>query len=291
MTAQNFTTPVGRIVYGSVSKPQTKDAEGKPLVIKNGPDAGKPTQRYAFGLAVAKGAETHWNQTPWGKLIWDTAVAAWPRGEYNAPAFAIKVKDGDSTIPNKRGKKPCEQEGHAKHWILSFSSSFPPSTYNANGSQAVAADSVKTGFFVQVAGSVRGNDSTQNPGLYLNVSMVALQWPGKEITSGPDATAVGFGQGVQRPAGALDTPAGGLPSTPAAPVAPPPAAPAAPLPPPVAVAPAPGFIAPPVAPAAPTPPPPPVAGPVWKGPTGTTQAQYAAAGWSDEQMRGAGLLA
>jgi hypothetical protein len=207
-----FTTPIGRLVWGSVVKAQTKDADNKPMVIKTGPQAGQPTQRYAFGLAIAKGPETHWNQTPWGALIWNTAIAAWPQGQTGAPSFAWKVTDGDSQIPNKRNNKPCDQEGYKGHWILSFSSSFPPKTYNATGTEPVPADSIKTGFYVQVAGSVAGNDSTQNPGVYLNHSMVALAGFGPEIVSGPDPTAAGFGAGVAAPAGMSAVPVAGLPT-------------------------------------------------------------------------------
>jgi hypothetical protein len=297
MTAKYFTSPVGRLLYGSLSKAQTKDGDGKPLVVKEGPNAGKPTQRYAFGLGIAKVAGQHWAQTEWGAIIWSAGHEGMPQ-HAGKPDFAWKIIDGDSTVPNENDKIPAQQEGYPGHWILRYSSSFAPSTFNADGSLPIAPESVKTGYFVQVAGSVDVNNSTRNPGVYLNHSMVALQYAGQEIKTGADPRAAGFGQGVQRPAGALDAPAPGLPVTGTPPppprVAAPPApvAPPAPLPPPVAVAPAPSFIAPPVAPPAPTPlPPPAAAGPVWKGPTGTTQAQYAAAGWSEEQMRAGGLLA
>jgi hypothetical protein len=294
MTAQHFTSPVGRLVYGSLSKAQTKDGDGKPLVIKEGPRAGQPTQRYAFGLAILKTPGQHWASTEWGKIIWDCAHAGMPQAA-GREDFAFKIIDGDDTRPNENQKRPCDQEGYPGHWILRYSSSFAPSTYNADGSLPVPPESIKTGYFVQVAGSVDVNNSTRNPGVYLNHSMVALQYAGQEIKTGADPRSAGFGQGVQRPVGALDAPAPGLPVTGAAPppprpVAPPPAA-AAPPPPTVAVAPAPSFIAPPAAPPAPTPPPPTAPGPVWKGPAGTTQAQYAAAGWTDEQMRAGGLLA
>lgn len=296
MTAKYFTTPVGRLVYGSVSKAQTKDGDGKPLVIKEGPKAGQPTQRYAFGLAIKKGNEQHWASTEWGALISGTGREGMPQQAGRAD-FAWKVIDGDDTKPNENQKRPCDQEGYPGHWVLRFSSAFAPQTWNSDGSWPLAAESIKNGYFVQVAGSVDANMSTRNPGVYLNHSMVSLQWAGQEIKTGADPKAAGFGKDVQRPAGALDAPAGAFPTGAGAPpparIAPPPAAPAPPAPaapllPPVHVAPAPSFIAPPAAPPAPTPPPP-VA--VWKGSAGTSQAQYAAAGWSDEQMRVAGLLA
>lgn len=295
MTPTYFTSPVGRLVYGSVSKPQTKDGDGKPLTVKDGPRAGQPTQRYAFGLAIPKIAGQHWAATEWGKLIWDTGHAHMPQTAGRAD-FAWKVIDGDSTNPNENQKKPCDQEGYPGHWILRYSSAFAPATWNNDGSAPIAPESIKTGYFVQVAGSVAGNESARNPGVYLNHSMVSLQWAGQEIKTGADPKAAGFGQGVQRPAGALDAPAGGMPTgatpPPAAPLppraAPPPPVAAAP-PPPVAVVPSASFIAPPPVAAAP-PPPPPTAGPVWKAPSGTYD-QYKASGWSDDQMRAAGFLA
>ena len=50
----NFTTPVARLVQGNVSVPETTDHENRPLVIKNGPNAGQPTQNYFFAIAVPK---------------------------------------------------------------------------------------------------------------------------------------------------------------------------------------------------------------------------------------------
>jgi hypothetical protein len=290
-----FTSPIGRLVWGSLSKAQTKDADNKPLVIKTGTQAGQPTQRYAFGLAIPKGPEAHWNQTAWGALIWNTAIAAWPQGQTGAPSFAWKVTDGDSQIPNKKNNKPCDQEGYKGHWILSYSSSFPPKTYNATGTEPVPAESIKTGYYVQVAGSVAGNDSTQNPGVYLNHSMVALAGYGTEITSGPDPTAAGFGAGVAAPVGMSAVPLAALPGSAPAPVAAPVAAPLpvaqAPvaLPPAVPVVPSPAILAPPAVAAAPPPPP---AGPVLtaKAGAGVKWADMLAKGWTEALAREHGMI-
>jgi hypothetical protein len=310
---QNFVTPTGRLVWGDLYKPQDKDADGKPLVIKNGPDAGKARVQYAFGVAVPKGAERHWAETTWGAIIWATGHASAPQAA-QSPAFAWKVTDGDSQIPNKKGKKPCDREGYRGHWVLSLGSSFAPRIYNRDGSQAILEpNAVKCGYYVQVAGTVVGNDSGQNPGVYLNHSLVALQGYGVEIVTGPDPTAVGFGGGPA-PAGMLAQPPGGLPPTtvapaapgaPAASYAPPPppgamAPPPAAAPPPTVVTPAPSFLAPP-APAAPVyAPPPPMAAPVAPvvpaAPTltpkagGATYAAMIAAGWNDATLRQHGYL-
>lgn len=228
----NFTTPVGRLVGGSVYKARDKDAEGRPLVTKTGPQAGQPRVEYFFAVAIAKGAEQHWAQTEWGKLIWQAGHAGFPQGQAQAPTFAWKITDGDSAVPNKAGRKPCEREGYRGNWVLSFSSGSAPKIYNKDGSAPIVEpDAVKLGYYVQVFGSVAANGSMQQPGVYLNHSLVALSGYGPEIVLGPDAAAVGFGGAL--PAGASAAPLGGLvpPALPGLPGLPPPpigAAPAAP---------------------------------------------------------------
>lgn len=320
--SESFTTPTGRLVWGSLYKPRTTDYDGNPLTIKNGPDAGKPTQRYEFGLAVAKtpADAQHWAYSELGKKIWAVGHAAFPGGQAQRPDFAWKVVDGDSTVPNKKGNRPCDKEGFPGHWVFTFSSSFAPRIYNANGTQQILEEgAVKIGWFVQVFGSVAGNTGA-TPGVYLNHGMVALQGYGPEIAQGPDPTQAGFGGGPA-PAGMSATPVGaiptngtpaapGAPAAPAAPVAtlPPaptlpaiPGAPAAPVAPAVtAVAPHPAIMQPPVAPPAapaapaalPTPPAPPAAvGPQMTAKAaGQTYAAFIAAGWTDAQLRAEGYL-
>jgi len=65
--AVNITSPVGRLVAGSLYDAQDKDAEGKPLVIKNGPNAGQQRVDFFFAVAIPKeSGHTHWAQTDWG---------------------------------------------------------------------------------------------------------------------------------------------------------------------------------------------------------------------------------
>jgi len=191
---------------GSLYKPQTTDADGKPLVVKSGPNAGQPKVTYFFALAVPKNpGETHWSQTPWGQLIYKAGAEAFPQAHV-APSFAWKVVDGDSTVPNKKGIAPISREGYKGNWVISFSSGFAPKIYNADGTQAIIEeDAVKLGYFVQVNGDVDGNGSGQNPGVFINHSMVALSAYGPEIVVGPDASSVGFGN-APLPAGASLTP-------------------------------------------------------------------------------------
>lgn len=303
--AKTILTPVGRIVQGSLYKGNDKDAEGKPLVTKSGPNAGAARLDYYFAIAIPKIAgHTHWSQTDWGQLIWATGRAAFPQAA-QSPTFAWKVKDGDSTIPNRKGKRPCDQEGFPGHWILSFSSGFPPKIYNANGTQQILEpDAVKPGYYVQVYGTLDGNGSTTQPGVYLNHNMVAFVAHGQEIYFGPDASAVGFGQNVQLPPGASATPLpGGFNPAPPVPGAPPAAPvyaapPAAPVyaPPaipqpaaPVYVAPNPAVLAPPV-PMAPVAPP---AAPVRRMTAkagGHSYETLIAGGWTDITLVQQGLM-
>lgn len=291
--------PPGRMVMGSLYKPQDKDAQGAPLVIKTGPNKGQPTVKYFFAAAIPKKpGETHWASTEWGAKIWALGHASWPQGQAQTPTFAWKVDDGDSAIPNKRGRKNVETEGYAGHWVVNFSSSYAPKIVNSDGSQyLLEPDAVKCGYYIEVLGSISTNNNPTNPGVYVNHNVVAFRGVGTEIRTGIDPRTVGFGKAAA-PAGATAAPTGNAmappPAAPAA-VAPPPAAPIAP-PPATTVQPHPAFMGAPSAPAAPPPPPaaappPPATGPVWKGAAGTTYDSYKQAGWSDDQMRANGLLA
>jgi len=283
-TRKDILFPVGRLVRGSLYKGQDKDAEGKLLVIKSGPNAGHPRLDFYFAVAIPKTAgHTHWAQTEWGQLIWGVGHAAFPQAA-QAPSFAWKVVDGDSTIPNKKGRKPCDNEGYKGNWVVQFSSGYAPKIFTADGTQQLTeVDAVKLGYYVQVYGSCDGNGSQSQPGVFVNHGMVAMAGYGPEISVGPDASAVGFGKGPA-PAGMMSAPAAGA-FNPAPPVAPVPGVPpimAAP-PAPVAVAPNPAILMPPppaaVVPAAPP------AGPVMTAKAaGVTYEQMVAGGWTREAL-------
>jgi hypothetical protein len=206
MARTNFTTPVGRLVLGDLYKPQTTDAEGKPLVCKSGPNIGQSKVVYFFAVAIPKNVgETHWANSPWGAIIWKVGHDAF-NAVADSPVFAWKIVDGDSPIPNRAGKKPCEREGYPGNWVVSFSSGFAPKIYNRDGSSPIVEPgAVKLGYYVQVNGDVDGNGSQQQPGVYINHSMVALSAYGPEIFVGPDVASVGFGT-APLPPGAMAQP-------------------------------------------------------------------------------------
>lgn len=291
----NITSPVGRIVMGSLYSPSTTDAEGKPLVIKTGPNAGQPRVNYFFALAISKNAgETHWAQTAWGQQIWAVGNSAHPNAA-QSPAFAWKIEDGDSQIPNKKGRKPCDNEGWKGNWILKFSGGFAPKIYQQEGTgyvQVTQADFVKPGYFVEVAFNVEGNGSSSQPGVYLNHSMVCFRAYGQEITFGPDVGQAGFGAAPLPVGASMTPPAGIIPMPQAAPVMPavpailatpiaPVAAPAIP------VMPVPGFVQVPPTPAAPVVP---AARQMTAAANGIAYEAYIANGWTDAQLVANGFM-
>jgi hypothetical protein len=247
-----FTTAVGRLVQGSLYKPSTTDMEGKPLVIKTGPNAGQARVDYYFAVAIPKGTETHWSMTSWGKVIWDVGHRDWPAGQADAPTFAWKIRDGDSTIPNKAGTRPVDQEGFKGCWVVSFSSSYAPKLFTTMGQKTPVPytedGAIRPGYFVEVAANVAGNGVALNPGVFINHSMVNLRAYGPEIVFGPDPEDAGFGASPL-PAGASLTPLGATTPPPVTTAtAPPPGVtphtafafgPAAPPPPPAAAPPPP----------------------------------------------------
>lgn len=281
--------PVGRLVYGSMTEGSTKKNDGSPRVDKQ----GQPATEWGFGVAIPKGAETHWNGTPWGKQIWDAAHAAFQQGQTQRPDFSWKIIDGDSTIPNRNNKKPCDQEGYKGHWIVRFSSYFAPRTVDAKGQSPIDPASIKRGYYVQVYADFSDNAPSQTPGMYINHRFVSLQAFGPEIQGGMDASEVGFGQAAL-PAGASAVPIGQA-QVPASTTPNPPAAAPAPTP----TTPDPSVLAagtttppPPPPAAAPAPPPPP-------SPARTKQDRMVGgqnydacigAGWTDEQLIAAGHM-
>lgn len=206
MAKVNITSPVGRLVVGSLYKPQTTDMLGKPLTVKSGPNAGQPKVQFFFAVAFKKGAEQHWNQTDWGAKIYALAQSEFPAGNANSATFAWKVADGDSSELNQNNKRLSDREGYPGHWVINFTSGFAPKIYNANGTLVLdTPDAVKLGYFVQVNFDVTGNGGPPNAGLFINPSMIAFSAPGPEIYIGPDAASAGFGASPL-PAGALEQP-------------------------------------------------------------------------------------
>lgn len=226
MAAKQFILfPAGRVVQGSLYEGQDTDADGNPLKVKSGVNVGQARVSYYFAVAIPKAPGQQWWDTDWGKQILAIGYAAFPQAA-QSPTFAWKVTDGDSTIPNTKGKRPCDNEGYPGNWVVRFASGYEPKIVSADGTEKLTTpDLVKPGYFVQVYASCDGNGSTQRPGIYLNHVAVAFLGYGPEIVYGPDLSSVGFGKGVTLPPGASTTPPamtapGAAMQPPAAPMAP-----------------------------------------------------------------------
>jgi hypothetical protein len=287
---EELLTPVGRLVQGSLYDGNTTDAEGKPLTVRTGVNAGQTRTEYYFALAIPKGSEKHWSETAWGQKIWNVGHKGFPQGQASSPTFAWKIIDGDSTAPNRVGRKPCDREGYPGHWVLNFASGFAPGIYNEDGTKQISESHfVNLGDYIQVYGSVADNGSMQQPGVYLNHQMVAFRAYGERIILGADPKAVGFGSAPIPTGGSSTPPAGRFnPTTTYA---------SAPVPmaaPPVNVAPAATG-----APAAATPPPPypsiltPAQAParvMLPAANGATYEQMIQAGWTDQLLIQHGMM-
>jgi hypothetical protein len=206
---------------GSLYTSNTKNMQGDLLKDK----AGNPRQEFWFNIAVAKGSETHWNQTPWGAIIYDKGAKGYPNGQFKSNTFSWKILDGDSTEVNKEGNRPCDHEGYPGHWILRFKSGFAPIIVNEDASPCLLpAGSINCGDYIQVFGTVSPNNSPTQPGVYLNFTHVAFLAYGQKIVTTIDPKSIGFG-GAPLPAGASKTPVlQGMPQ-PASTVTPPPTPP------------------------------------------------------------------
>ena len=202
-------TPVARLVSGHpmVLHPVTDKAG-----VQKKMATGEPMNSLSIGLAIAKGTETHWNQTAWGAYIHNAAAAAWPNGEYGAPTFAWKITDGDSQVPNKNGNKPYDQDGWSGHWVLFMSTMFSIPCYHVGRYQAHEViqnkDELKTGDYVRASFNAVGNNvkgPVESPGVYINPVMIELSRAGIQIISknAPDATAAFGGSAPDIPANAL----------------------------------------------------------------------------------------
>lgn len=226
-TKTEFLTPVMRMVQGDPFEAQTKDMQGATLTVKTGPNAGQPTQRYFVAGAIAK------NDPAWPAfwaLINNAARAGFPtlfdaQGSCLSRDFSWKVADGDSTMVSKPGEIPnAKKEGFAGHWIVKFSSSFPPRVFYAGRyaphEQIQDPKVLRRGYYIRVAGTVEANGNAQKPGVYVNLSMVEFAGVGVEIVSGPDAAAAFGAAPAQLPQGAQPLPMhagnGGPPGMPGA---------------------------------------------------------------------------
>lgn len=229
----DFITPVGRWVQGSLTTPNTTTVTGEPLTVKKpGANFGQPREEFWVKIAILK-------TDPGWPAFYALAVQAArekhshlvaENGACSDPNYSWKITDGDSTIPNRSGVRPCDREGFPGCWIVKLSTGLgAPRLYSRlpdpNGPvREVLASQAKTGDYIRVIGSVANNHPSQTPGIFINLGDVELIAYGEAIATRPDGAAM-FGA-----APAATVPTGGS-LVPTAPVAAAPAlAPAAPAP-------------------------------------------------------------
>lgn len=210
--------PPGRVVQGSLYKAQDKDANGQPRIYPPGhAKAGQPKISYFFAVATPKNGEAAWWETAWGRDCLAIGQQAWPQGQWQQGSFAWKIEDGDSQVPNKRGRKNASTEGMPGHWIINFSSSFAPKICDERGQPLLQPDLVKPGYWVEVLGTVKSNETASNPGIYMNHDHVAFRGVAKEIYQGVDPSTVGFGRSSLPPGVGIPQPGATMPSAVAVP--------------------------------------------------------------------------
>ena len=209
--ALRILTPVGRIVQGDVWKPNTTDFAGQPLTIRSGPNQGQARVNYFLALAIRK------DNPELPALIATITLAAqqgFPTlfdtaGNLTAPKFAWKMVDGDGTVADEKGRKPCDREGYPGHIIFKFSTGIQPKRVATGGDpEIIDPTQIKCGDYVRIAGSVVGNSSPQpnNAGVFLNWNMVEFQAVGEAILTGPDPKEVFGGTAPALPPGVNVTP-------------------------------------------------------------------------------------
>jgi hypothetical protein len=221
---QFMTNAVGRFISGSLTQKRTRD--------NNNREIAEEKQRFEFGVAFPKTDPDmqrlfgEFYQYLSGLWVQDQArVAALNNWFQTLDGMSMKISDGDK--PNARG---AVNENTVGCFVFWFSSMYAPKVCDS-AFQEIDPESVKRGYFVQVAGNIADNGlAAPSWGMYLNPTHVRFVAEGDEIKGGIDA-ATAF-SGVQTPAslppGARPPGAAvGMPgATPAAPAAPVPGMPA-----------------------------------------------------------------
>ena len=193
-----FTTPVGRLVWGHPLKmtPKLGD-DGKP---KLGDDQ-RPIMATTFGVAFPK---AEFMAMVWPKMQ-EAAAAAYPEG---VPGhFAWKLSDGDAATGHRKGKPYNQREGYPGNFVVKFETMFTIAAYRQGqaGWDQITAEQIKPGDYVAVSANFEGHKpktANATPGLYTNPNGVLLIGIGDAIVSGPDAQAMFGGMQFALPPGA-----------------------------------------------------------------------------------------
>lgn len=182
----NFTTPIGRLVSGAPASFRTTTQAGEPLYYKTGQRQGEPKRDYSIGVAFQKDQV---DVPAFIRTLKSYAAKDWPNlfdEDLNCQygAFADKITDGDSTVMNKKQRRPSDKPEWKGCWIIWFSSDREPQCVSNTG-MAIDADNIKTGYYIRVKGSACKNTG-DTPGMYMNLEGVELSGYGPELSNKPD---------------------------------------------------------------------------------------------------------
>lgn len=203
---QEFTTCVGRIVWGHPSNPRQKTDDNNQPVMKA---TGEKALQWAFGVAFTK---AEFQQYIWPYLAQEAATA-FPQA--TPPSFSWKMTDGDTV--DAKGVPFAQREGYAGCIVLAISTELQaPPIFKFNGAKydQLPPEAIKCGDYVSVGLDVRVNvpaDAKKKSGLYINPKAVELVGYGTQIVSQGAADPMALFKGAQHalPAGASATPIGG----------------------------------------------------------------------------------
>lgn len=202
MTRFTFT---GRLVQGDAHKagPQRKDANGALKFRKDGqPDCPfflavaipkDPAKRFVIPGnpsyedekakldAAARGAWPNIFQSNYQRPAGLSFPASLP-ADCSSPKFANKVIDGDGF--DEDGKPNSAKDGWAGCWVVKVSNGFAPRVVEWNNGwvdMTPHGRQIKPGDYVTISGDTSSNQSTQSPGMYLNVDTVSFEEEGERI--------------------------------------------------------------------------------------------------------------
>lgn len=220
-TGTEFTTCLGRIVWGHPLKPQHKTKDDQKVLDSN----GQPINQWSFGVAFPK---ADFEREIWPHLAAE-AAKGYPSG---VPAnFTYKYKDGDTDVDSK-GNPLSGKPGNAGCYIIAFSTELqaPQTFVFENGAyRQIDETMIKTGDFVMVGVNTKWHGPNPNargsrPGLYINPMTVLLCYQGEAISGSyqadPNAMFGAAPPQVAMPAGAMPVgapapaAAGGMPAAP-----------------------------------------------------------------------------
>ena len=202
MSTVEFTTSVGRIVWGNPARSVVKkDQKTNQPIMRD----GAPAHQWVFGIAFPK-AEFQQNIMPY---LQQAVQAVFPHGV--PPQFSWKIKDGDGV--DRQGKPYNTREGYAGNYVLTISTeAFAPPIYKNEGGRyrQMAENEIKTGDYIVVRLNVKANAPTNpqhTPGLYINPVGIEHVGYGQEIVnSGGNPDEMFGGRTYQLPPGASAAP-------------------------------------------------------------------------------------